>query len=43
MVDMLEMLFHGNLFLELLKDNGKPPPAGDEKLIKCITELQNVI
>ena len=35
MVDMPEMLFHVNLFLELLRDNGKNPPAGEEKLIKC--------
>lgn len=43
MVDMPEMFFHGNLSWELLKDNGKPPPAGDEKIIKCISEIQNVI
>lgn len=29
---MLEMLFYGNLYLELLKDNGKVFFVGEKKL-----------
>lgn len=32
MEDMPEVLFHGNLYLELLKDNGKVPLVGEKKL-----------
>ena len=30
MEDMPEMLFHGNLYLELLKGNGKVPLVGEK-------------